>query len=266
MQRRAFVKSALATAGAASTSTFAAPLEAAQQPQQFYELCKYKLRNGPQLALAQGYFEHALIPALNRLSSSPIGAFKLDIGPETPTYYVLIPSTSAELLLSLDTRLAADPEYIKGAAGFRDAPASAPAFQRAERSLLSAFTGWPTLTAPKSTTAKPIKRIYQLRTYESPSQVAHQRKIQMFNEAEIAIFTRNGLNPIFFGNTLIGTRMPSLTYMLVFDTLTELTDHWAAFSADAEWKELSHKPGNTDAEIVSNISNLYLSALSCSQI
>jgi hypothetical protein len=28
-----------------------------------------------------------------------VGAFKLDIGPETPTYYVLIPATSAETLL-----------------------------------------------------------------------------------------------------------------------------------------------------------------------
>jgi hypothetical protein len=260
VQRRAFVKSALATAGAASASAFAAQPEAAPQ-QQFYELRKYALRNGPQLALTQGYFERALIPALNRLGSSPIGAFKLDIGPETPTYYVLIPSSSVETLISLDTRLGSDPEYIKGAAGFRDAPASAPAFQRAERTLLAAFTGWPKLTAPKLE-----KRIFQLRTYESPSQVAHVRKVQMFNDAEIAIFTRNGLNPVFFGNTLIGSSMPNLTYMLTFPSLADLTEHWSKFSADPEWKELSHKPGNTDAEIVSNISNLYLSPLPFSQI
>ena len=267
MQRRAFVKSALATAGAASTAAFAAQPEAVpQSQQQFYELRKYSLRNGPQLALTQGYFERALIPALNRLGSSSIGAFKLDIGPETPTYYVLIPSTSSELLLSLDTRLAADPDYIKAAAGFRDAPATAPAFQRAERSLLAAFTGWPTLNAPKTTTPKPAKRIYQLRTYESPSQVAHQRKVQMFNEAEIAIFVRTGLAPVFFGDTLIGHRMPSLTYMLTFEDVADLNKKWAVFASDPAWKELSKKPGNTDPEIVSNISNLYLSPMSFSQI
>jgi hypothetical protein len=60
--------------------------------------------------------------------------------------------------------------------------------------------------------------------------------------------------------------MPALTYMLTFPSVAELTAHWAAFSADPEWKELSHHPGNTDAEIVSNISNLYLSPLACSQI
>jgi hypothetical protein len=88
----------------------------------------------------------------------------------------------------------------------------------------------------------------------------------MFNEAEIGIFVRTGLAPVFFGDTLIGTRMPNLTYMLTFADTAELKEKWAAFSADPAWKELSHRPGNTDAEIVSNISNLYLSPLSCSQI
>jgi hypothetical protein len=229
--------------------------------QEYYQLRTYTLRTGPQLALTQGYFERALIPALNRHGMSPIGTFKLDIGPETPTYYVLIPSTSVETLVSLDTLLGKDPEYVKGASGFRDAPASAPAFVRAERSILSAFSGWPKLTAPK-----PENRIFQLRTYESASQVAHTRKIQMFNEAEIGLFTKAGLNAVFFADTVIGTRMPNLMYMLTFPDLPTLTARWAAFGADPAWKELSHKPGYTDAEIVSNITNLYLSPLSCSQI
>jgi hypothetical protein len=263
MQRRQFVRSALATAGAA-TGTAAFGTETGRgggSHLEYYQLRTYTLRTGPQLALTQGYFERALIPTLNRLGMSPVGTFKLDIGPETPTYYVLIPSTSIETLLSLDTLLGKDPEYVKGASGFRDAPASAPAFVRSERSILSAFSGWQKLTAPKLE-----KRIFQLRTYESPSQVAHTRKIQMFNEAEIGLFTKAGLNPVFFADTVIGTRMPNLIYMLTFPDLPTLTAHWAAFSRDPAWKELSHKPGNTDAEIVSNITNLYLSPLSCSQI
>jgi hypothetical protein len=271
MERREFVRAAMA-AGVASGSAFAAEAQAAARPaapaagREFYQLRKYELRNGAQTALCQGYFERALIPALNRMGMSPVGAFKLDIGPQTPTYYVLIPSADAEALVTLDAALGADAEYVKAAGGFRDAPASAPAFERSERSLLAAFTGWPKLTAPRPVDGKLPKRIFQLRTYESPSQVAHTRKIAMFNEAEIAIFTRAGLNPVFFGDTLIGTRMPCLTYMLTFADLAELTAHWAAFSADPAWKDLSHRPGNTDAEIVSNISNLYLSPLACSQI
>jgi hypothetical protein len=260
VERREFVKSALVTAGAAfGTGPEGKALEESRQ--EFYQLRKYSLRTGPQLALTQGYFEKALIPALNRLEMAPVGAFKLDIGPEMPTYYVLIPAASVEAIIALDTRLGKDAEYVKGASGFRDAPASAPAFERAERTLLSAFAGWPKVVTPKKE-----KRMFQLRTYESPSQVAHTRKMQMFNEAEIGIFTRTGLTPVFFADTLIGSRMPSLTYMLTFTDTAELTEKWAAFSADPAWKELSHRPGNSDAEIVSNISNLYLSPLSCSQI
>ena len=127
--------------------------------------------------------------------------------------------------------------------------------------MLSAFAGWPKLVAPKHE-----KRMFQLRTYESPSEAAHVRKVQMFNEAEIGIFTRTGLTPVFFADTLIGPRTPSLTYMLTFADVAELNAHWAVFGSDPAWKELSRQPQNMDAEIVSNISNVYLSPLSCSQI
>ncbi len=274
MERRNFMKSAIAAAGAGAA--FGVPdATVAQGPRrgaedgarkEFYQLRRYALRNGPQTALAQGYFERALIPALGRLGIGPVGAFKLDVGGRMPAYYVLIPGQRADVMANLDVQLSADREYVKDAAGFRDAPAAEPAFDRAERTLLRAFAGWPKLTGPKAMDGKLPKRIFQLRTYESPSQSAHARKVAMFNEAEIGIFTRTGLMPVFFGETLVGTRMPSLTYMLSFTDTTEMMTRWATFSADEEWKELSHRPGNTDAEIVSNITNLYLSPLACSQI
>jgi hypothetical protein len=259
LERRDFVTSAIAMAGAALSGAEGHAM--AQPKQEFYLLRKYALRNGPQLALTQNFFEHALIPALNRMSITPVGAFKLDIGPETPAFYLLIPATSVETLVTLNKRLAEETEFSKAAAAFWGAPASSPALQRLETTLLSAFAGWPKLVAPKSE-----KRIFQLRTYESTGHAAHVRKVQMFDEAEIGIFVRTGLAPVFFGDTVIGHRMPSLTYMLTFEDVTELNKNWAAFVADPAWKDLSQRPGNTDAEIVSNISNLYLSPLSCSQI
>jgi hypothetical protein len=161
----------------------------------------------------------------------------------------------------IETRLAADTQFRKAAAAFWEAPATAPPFVRVETTLLSAFAGWPKLVAPKTE-----KRIFQMRTYESATDAAHIQKVKMFNEAEIAIFVRTGLAPVFFGDTLIGHRMPSLTYMLTFEDVADLNKKWAAFASDPAWKELSKKPGNTDPEIVSNISNLYLSPLTFSQI
>lgn len=261
MERRDFVTSAIAMAGVALSGGAAQALAAS--PREFYQLRKYALQTGPQLALVQNYFERALIPALNRMAMSPVGAFKLDIGPETPTYYLLIPATSVEALVTLDTRLTEDVEFMKASAAFREAPASAPAFVRVESSLMSAFAGWQTI---KTVAPKGDKKIFQLRTYESASYAGHVRKVQMFNEAEIGIFTRTGLTPVFFGDTLIGPRMPSLTYMLTFANVAELNANWAVFVSDPAWKELSRRPQYADAEIVSNITNLYLSPLGCSQI
>jgi hypothetical protein len=259
LERREFVTSAIAVAGAALSGGEGRAM--AQSTQEFYQLRKYALQNGPQLALTQAYFAQALIPALNRMGMTPVGAFKLDIGPETPTFYLLVPASSVEVLATVDQRLAQDGEFMKASAAFWGAPSSAPPFVRVETSLLSAFSGWPKLVAPKKE-----KRIFQLRTYESASHAAHIRKVQMFNEAEIAIFTKSGLTTVFFGDTLIGPRMPSLTYMLTFADVSDLLKKWAVFGSDPAWKDLSHRPGNTDAEIVSNISNLYLSPLDCSQI
>jgi len=68
VERREFVKSALVTAGMASgAAAFGAEPEGkalAETRQEFYQLRTYTLRTGPQLALTQGYFERALIPAL----------------------------------------------------------------------------------------------------------------------------------------------------------------------------------------------------------
>jgi hypothetical protein len=141
----------------------------------------------------------------------------------------------------------------------------APAFQRVETSLLAAFEGWPKLTAPAAAATK-AKRIFQLRTYESPSDGEHVRKVEMFHSGEFEIFSNAGFHPVFFGDTLIGSRMPNLTYMLSFGDLTELDAKWDVFRNDPAWKKLSSNPRYAFDSIVSNITNLILGPLDCSQI
>ena len=269
MHRRHFVASSLAAAAATLHPDLAAsqsPVPETTKPsREFYHLRKYELQMGPQTALAETFFNDALVPALARMQLGPVGAFKLDIGPETPAFYVLVPGSSMEPVATLDTRLAQDEIFLKAAQPFWGAPASSPAYTRVESSLLLAFEGWPKLVSPASSTTK-AKRIFQLRTYESPSHAAHVRKVEMFNNGEFDIFQRTGLHPVFFGDTLIGPRMPSLTYMLTFRDTAELETNWAAFSADPAWKKLSTSPRYAYESIVSNISNLILSPLAASQI
>ena len=68
------------------------------------------------------------------------------------------------------------------------------------------------------------------------------------------------------GDTLIGPRLPNLTYMLSFGDISEMNDKWAAFGSDPEWKKLSASPRYAFEPIVSNISNLILTPTADSQI
>jgi hypothetical protein len=269
VKRRHFIAasiaaSTLAAAGEAVAQA-AAPQGSASARREFYQLRRYNLLSGQQLKVTESYFSGALIPALARLGLAPVGAFKLDIGPETPAYYLLIPGPSVETLAELDLRLAEDAEFLKAADPFWNATSAAPAFQRAEISLLAAFAGWPKLTPPPAAATKG-KRIFQLRTYESPSDGEHVRKVEMFHSGEFDIFLRSGFHPVFFGDTLVGSRMPNLTYMLSFTDLAELDAKWDVFRNDPAWKKLSADPRFAFDPIVMNISNLMLSPLDCSQI
>ena len=262
MQRRKFLATSLASAAVAIAGDVPAQ---ATPGREFYQLRRYRLQTGPQTRLTESYFGDALIPALTRMGMGPVGAFQLTFGPQTPTFYLLIPAKSVEALAELELRLARDTAFLKAAEPFWNAPATAPAFLRMESSLLAAFEGWPRLTPPPAA-ATQAKRIYQLRTYESPSNRDHVRKVEMFHHGEFQIFLNTGFHPVFYGDTLIGPRMPNLTYMLSFSDMDELNANWKAFGSDPAWKKLSTDPRYGFEEIVSNISNQILSPLAASQV
>jgi NIPSNAP len=263
MQRRQFLTTTLAATAAAAVRGASAQT-AQSSDREFYQIRRYQLQSGPQGKLTADYFS-VLIPALNRLGMTPVGALQLKFGPETPANYLVIPSRSVESLVTIDQQLAKDEEFVKAADPFWNAPAVAPAFVRVESWLLSAFAGWPRLTVP-TTTATGVKRIFQLRTYESPSMRDHVRKIEMFHSGEFDVFKSSGAQMVFFGDTLIGSRMPSLTYMLSFEDDAQMDKDWDAFGSDPRWKKLVVDPRFGFEQTVSNISNLVLGPLPMSQI
>jgi hypothetical protein len=263
MERRQFLAASIAASAVAAAGSATAQTPAPQR--EHYLLRRYNLLSGQQLKITEAFLAGALIPALQRLGLGPMGALRLDIGPETPAYYLLIPGSSVEQLATLNLHLAADAEFLQAADPFWNARSTAPAFQRAENTLLAAFTGWPRLTPPASAATKG-KRMFQLRTYESPSNGDHVRKVEMFHSGEFEIFKAAGFHPVFFGDTLVGSRMPNLTYMLSFADMAELEAKWDIFRNDPAWKKLSSDPRFAFDQIVTNISNLMLSPLDCSQI
>jgi len=235
VNRRRFLANSLAASAFSiaelASAEAAAPAAAQSKSRQYYELRTYSLRSGRQSQITGQYVSGALIPALNRLGISPVGAFNLTFGPDTPTLYLLIPCERLDTLVNAKLHLREDQEFLNAADAFWNAPEDSPAFERVESTLLIAFEGWPQLVVPPPT-AQHGKRLFQLRTYESASVRDHLRKIKMFHQGEFEIFQRSGFWRVFFGDALIGPRLPRLTYMVGFSDLKELNDMWAAFFGD----------------------------------
>jgi hypothetical protein len=266
MQRRRFLQSSFsASALALASSETEAAAQTPGGAREYYELRQYKLENGPGVKLTNQYLAEALIPALNRQGMKSIGAFDLYLGSETPMLYVLIPSSSLEGLVGAESKLAQDEEYQKAGAAFLKAPAKEPPYVRIESQLLIAFEGYPKLTIPP-VTAQHGSRVFQLRTYESPTNADHRIKVEMFHHGEFNSFANAGFWQVFYGDALIGARMPHLTYMLSFPDLAELKAKWSAFMNDPGWKKLSSLPEYSFEATVSNIDSLILNPTSYSQI
>lgn len=225
-------RKALGHLGAVSV---ASPLLTAETPakRQYYELRYYQLRNG---------YSKRTLPARPK-GPGPVGVFNPVIGENMPYVLVLMPHSSfADAENSPDL----DFDYV-----------------RYDKTLLRAFTGMPELKNPPHSKNG---HIFELRTYESNNSATLRKKIDMFNGGEMAIFERLGMNPVFFGEALAGSRMPHLTYMLAYEDLAARDRLWKDFGADPAWQKLRTTPGLADADIVSNISNTILRPAAISDI
>ena len=266
MQRRQVLKTSLGFSGAAGMTALVSAAESANPPaREYYQLQLYHLRRGPKQKLFDDFLREALVPAMRRIGLGPVGVFNVMTGPDSPTVYVLVRYPTIQDFATGPARLRADADFLKAGAEVMNAPATDPVFVRMESSFMVAFEGMPKLEVPAGAAGNQ-PRIFELRTYESHSKKANAKKIEMFNVGEIAIFRRAGLTPVFFGETLIGTKLPNLTYMLAFENMAAHDKNWSQFGGDPEWKKLSQTPGYTDPEIVSNISNVFLRPAPYSEI
>jgi hypothetical protein len=263
VDRRKFI-AASAVAAVSPLPTLEALASPAQQvPRQYIELRRYHLIPGPKMRAFVDFVGQAAVPAMNRAGVSKVGAFTMVYGQNAPTLLLVLAHDTIESVITLRDRLAADAEYGKAGAAVLDAPLADPAFMRVETTLLRAFAAMPKVEAVADV-GKAGPRIVELRTYESPSDRAALNKLAMFNAGEVPIFRRTGLTPVFFGETLVGEKMPSLNYMLTFTDMAARDAAWKSFSADPDWKKLSGDPQYKDN--VSTISDVILRPTAYSQL
>ncbi len=259
MMRRQFLATSSLAAAAVVPGAAAAGSE-----RQYLELREYHMLLGDKQKQLHAFLENAAIPALNRLGIEPVGVFRLQFGQNRPTLYVLLPHPSLESVVTLHDRLAEDDEFLEAGDGFLDAPLSDPSYVRMENSLMLAFSNMPKVEIPDAVKGK-NSRIFEMRTYESHNVKAAKKKVEMFNEGgEIAIFRKTGLHPVFFGESIVGRRLPNLTYMLAFENMDQRNENWSNFVRHPDWRALSADPQYKDT--VSNISDIILRPTGYSQI
>ena len=240
------------------------PAESEQaSTRQYIELRRYHLLPGAKQRAFIDFVGAVAIPAMNRAGVSPVGAFTVLFGENAPSLLLVLTHATLDSVVSLRERLASDAVYARDGAAILDAPMSDPAFVRVESTLLRAFESMPAVE-PSSGAGTAPRRIFEMRTYESHSDRAALNKLKMFNAGEVPIFRRAGLTPVFFGETVIGAGMPSLTYLVSLPDIGARDAAWGKFGQDPEWKTLSSDPQYRDN--VSAISDIILQPTSYSQI
>jgi hypothetical protein len=180
-----------------------------------YEIRTYELFQYSNFKNFNTYFEDHFIPALNQQGINNIGVFQ-EISEDLPRkIYVFIPFADMKSYHKARAFMASDAKIQKSSAELN--PVNKPIFNRYETSLYMAFDGMPKMVKPDNK-----NRFFELRTYESHSEDAYRRKVNMFNEGELALFDQLDFGSVFFGDKIAGERMPCLTYMLAFESLDKV--------------------------------------------
>jgi len=277
MKRREFLRVSLAASAVGGLScaqlqAAAASGDAGGQAREYYELRVYRLKNAADRALLDAYLSKALIPALNRQGCKPVGAFVQQERAGKPastevndplSVVLLIPYPAMHKYPATLAAVNADAEYQAAGAEYLQSPKTRPAYDRIDSWLLMAFAGMPKIELPEyCRERKP--RMFELRTYESHSEVKALKKVEMFNSGEIQLMRDLNMAPIFYGQALIGGNLPHLTYMLSAENPEAHTKHWDAFKTHPTWDKLKNDPQYADT--VSKITNRFLVPTPYSQI
>jgi hypothetical protein len=262
-ERRSFLTGAAAATAAAVTHISPVSAHDESDGREFYEWRRYQLADAGKHKLVSTYVETALQPALNRHGIDRVGVFTAADDNDLSALYLLIAYPTLAKWMKMNDTLASDKTYQAAAREFYAQPTKAPAYQRIENQFMRAFSGMPRLELPKETKSG-APRVFEWRKYESHNEATARLKVEMFDKGEIQIMRDVKLAPVFYGTTLIGNRVPNLTYMLAAPDMPAHKEHWKAFLKHPEWirmKGLARYKGT-----VSKITNGFVVPTAYSQI
>jgi len=195
----------------------------------YYLLQNYYLRNSTQLPRLNEFMSQGLLPAASKLNSGPKIFLEALVAAHMPQFVTVMGFRSLEEVSSLRASLHEDAAYRKAFAAWEEGPE--PPYEHFSQSLLRATEFSPEIQPVK----RDQSRIFELRTYHSPTMRQLAALKERFAGPEIKIFHRLGIFPILYSETVLGTQMPNLTYLTPFDSLAAREKAWDAFAADPEW-------------------------------
>ncbi len=231
---------------------------------QYYEVIEYQGVKVDRLGELDAFLEKALIPSLNKMGIENVGALSLEVPVDgTTSLYLLLPLSGPGQVATVMEALTKDESFLKNGQSYLETNIKTPVYTRMRSELLVAFNCFPKLAVPTQKTAKK-ERIFELRVYESPTERMGVLKVDMFNSGEVPIFLDCGIQPVFFGQALIGDRMPNLTYMTVYDNAAQRDECWKKFQDHPDWAKL--KVVEKYAGAVSKIQKVNLLPRSYSQL
>lgn len=211
------------------------------QEKEYYELKTYTIKYDDQEKMVDNYLEHAYLPALKRMGIKPIGVFKVrpDKFKVSDKIYVLIPFQSLAEFDKLESMLAVDKTHLSAGAEYINATHDKKPYERISSVLMRAFPEMPKMK-PSKVEGKRADRVYELRSYEGPTEAMYNRKVNMFNEGgEVELFESLGFNAVFYADVISGDKMPNLMYMTTFTNMEKRDALWKDFGSSDKWKEIS---------------------------
>lgn len=229
---------------------------------EYYQLTVYHYSSASQESTIDKYLEKSFLPALHSSGIKQVGVFK-PIGNDTASdkqVFVLIPFKNLEKIREITdisnqfkSLAASGEDYLK-------AKYNNPPYNRMEVTLSYAFELAPTMNVPSLSSPR-ADRVYEFRSYESPTEALYRNKVKMFNAGgEIALFKRLNFNAVFYAEVLAGTHMPNLIYMTSFENMEQRNKHWKDFVDSPEWKLLV-----ADEQYKNNVSRNQTILMKCTE-
>lgn len=209
-----------------------------------YQIIVYHFKTADQLGITENYVKNTYLPALHSLGFKQVGVFT-PVANDTAIdkrLYIMVTYSNIQQIETTASQLLENQLIKSDSSSYSNAAFNKLPYERMESIILTAFPDMTNMRVP-SLTGNRADRVYELRSYESPTEKYYHQKVKMFNEGgEVTLFERLKFHAVFYASVLSGSHMPNLMYMTTFNNKAERDEHWKNFSSDPEWKRLSALP------------------------